>query len=87
MNYMAMSIEGCWNLGMIPNSVREPGMALVHGSHNMTEVPKKRAVCVPYACTAPGPRTMAVRGVNPVNCTAYISIMAELQVLVLPTFK
>jgi hypothetical protein len=33
-------------LGVIPKSVREPGMALVHGSHNMTEVPKKRAVCI-----------------------------------------
>ena len=65
---------------MIPKSVREPGMALVHGSHNMTGVPKKRVVCiVSYFCTAPDPRTMAVRRVNPVNCTAYISIMAELQ--------
>jgi len=43
----------------------------------MSEVPKKRAVA--YRISAQPPRIMAVRRVNPVNCTAYISIMAELQ--------
>ncbi|KAH9976477.1 hypothetical protein BJV74DRAFT_862029 [Russula compacta] len=67
--------RGYWNRGVLPqSSVRELGVALVHGSDIMIETKDQRRCSLAEIWvynTASKARKMAVRHVSPVGCIAY----------------